>query len=798
MTRAGQVVNRRPHAASPRATLELLEERRLLATISGYIFEDLDGNRVISGGEVGQAGVAVYLDQNFNNVFDAGEPGTTSDAEGFYSFPGVDPGTFVVRALPPEGQVQTFPGPGGQIEAGNYDIDVEFLDEGTLSPADRQLVLQAVNKWEQVIVGDLPDVFDENRNRTIDDMLIEVETVNEPTAPFLGFANDYEHRSAEDGGLPYFGRLTLNVAFADAATDPTGFRDTILHEIGHDVGFLDYQFFDNGLTQGLTAPGTPFTNRQVFVTGDPRYVGENALREYNRIFETVPGFDTSNFVPLENRGQPSHWRESTFDMELMTSTGERRGDFSPFSTMTAGVMQDIGYTVDYSQADVYVPPGGAGTPDQPFATGGSDSRPFSVVVQIEDPDQVVDAANFGHRPNTRPSLVRLNAASVADPNLANLAVAGEPVRLTAAGAFDPDTFADDIVQQVVFYQESNGVPGLQTKGANADTYLAADGSAGRFQTFPEPDESLAGSSVTFYARGYDRALATTRTVEATVQLVGEQEPPARPTSLTARALGTTNVLLRWNDNATTEFGYRVEVSTDPDFEDELQERVFSVGPNTDVLEVTGLTPGEVYFSRVRAFNNGGSSAFAGRPQVVTLTPGEILLDPTDAGRSVIPFQGVVSVAGEAQFFQGPAGFNDDFLAVGAGSAVVYNPLVQQSGDYFLFANNPGGNNANVTLDVNGQPFAIDQTRNGGFQFLGNVELAAGGGNLLTLVGNGQSFLADAVRLVPAGVARTALASLAPAGPALARGLPDLLTPGLFADAAADEEPEDDAVDALFA
>jgi hypothetical protein len=60
--------------------MQLLEARRLFASIGGTVFNDLDADGVQGAGEVGQAGVIVFLDQNQNSVIDPGPTSTFTAA----------------------------------------------------------------------------------------------------------------------------------------------------------------------------------------------------------------------------------------------------------------------------------------------------------------------------------------------------------------------------------------------------------------------------------------------------------------------------------------------------------------------------------------------------------------------------------------------------------------------------------------------------------------------------------------------------------------------------------------------
>lgn len=62
-------------------------------------------------------------------------------------------------------------------------------------------------------------------------------------------------------------------------------------------------------------------------------------------------------VPIEGGGgegtRLGHWRETTFDNELMTGWVEEGNVRMPLSKLTTGALRDLGYTVDESKAEEY-------------------------------------------------------------------------------------------------------------------------------------------------------------------------------------------------------------------------------------------------------------------------------------------------------------------------------------------------------------------------------------------------------------------------------------------------------------
>jgi len=89
--------------------VESLEKRQLLASISGLVWNDTNGNASRGAGEPALPGVVVYLDANDNGSRDAGETFTSAAADGTYSFPGLVAGNYIVREEVPADFDRTFP-----------------------------------------------------------------------------------------------------------------------------------------------------------------------------------------------------------------------------------------------------------------------------------------------------------------------------------------------------------------------------------------------------------------------------------------------------------------------------------------------------------------------------------------------------------------------------------------------------------------------------------------------------------------------------------------------------------------
>ena len=122
-THLSQSTSRRDLADSPRSSrprkharlrhrrlqAERLEDRQLLATISGQVFNDLNADGVKNTGESGQSGWTVYLDADGNGQLGTSEISATTAADGSYSFGGLAAGTYTVAEVQQPGWQQTSP-----------------------------------------------------------------------------------------------------------------------------------------------------------------------------------------------------------------------------------------------------------------------------------------------------------------------------------------------------------------------------------------------------------------------------------------------------------------------------------------------------------------------------------------------------------------------------------------------------------------------------------------------------------------------------------------------------------------
>jgi hypothetical protein len=219
--------------------------------------------------------------------------------------------------------------------SGGFHIDLTIAG---MTAAQQTIVQQAAARWEQIIVGDLPNVT--YQGRVIDDTWIQISSLPiDGVGSILGQAGPTGIRSGSR--LPYAGEIQLDSADVADMQSHGALLGVIEHEMGHILG-IGTVWSDLGLLSGAG-------------TSNPIFTGARATAEYNTLFHV-----SARGVPVENTGgggtRDAHWRESTFGTELMTGWYDY-GQVNPISRITVASLADIGYQVNMAAADAYTPPG---------------------------------------------------------------------------------------------------------------------------------------------------------------------------------------------------------------------------------------------------------------------------------------------------------------------------------------------------------------------------------------------------------------------------------------------------------
>lgn len=234
-----------------------------------------------------------------------------------------------------------------------YTIELDYRSSFTAS--QQTAIRNAADRWEQVITGDLRPysildtgcggeaaVYDVNR--VVDDLVVIVEkATNDGSGGVLASAGPCTTRSSggEDPYLPPSAIISIDSDDL-AGMESDGTLETVVtHELGHAVGI-------GSLWQTMSLLNGAGTS-------DPTFTGAQAIAAYEDV-----GGPASTEVPVEgSTGNPgtddAHWRESTFDTELMTGFLDGTGD--ELSLVTVESLEDQGYVVDPGAADAYTLPG---------------------------------------------------------------------------------------------------------------------------------------------------------------------------------------------------------------------------------------------------------------------------------------------------------------------------------------------------------------------------------------------------------------------------------------------------------
>ncbi|AWX45319.1 hypothetical protein HME9304_02332 [Flagellimonas maritima] len=217
----------------------------------------------------------------------------------------------------------------------SFTIEVRFL--GGLTQGQQTIFDDAASRWAEIITGDLPPVQLANGD-IIENVRIDAQgTTIDGASGILGQAGPTQLRSGSF--LPATGIMRFDTADLARLEAENSLVDVIIHEMGHVLGFG-------------TLWSTQFLN---LISGEgsenPTFTGINAIREYR----FLTGDDSPDSVPVANTGgqgtRDGHWRESTFNNELMT--GFINDGINPVSKLSVAAFEDMGYIVDYNAANDY-------------------------------------------------------------------------------------------------------------------------------------------------------------------------------------------------------------------------------------------------------------------------------------------------------------------------------------------------------------------------------------------------------------------------------------------------------------
>ncbi|MFK8112902.1 MAG: dockerin type I domain-containing protein [Rubripirellula sp.] len=160
-----------------RLLVEHLGERRVLAAITGAVFDDANVSFQKDSAEVNVPERLIYVDANNNSELDAGESFVLAAEDGTYSIPNLGDGTYLLRLFNgTQTQSQTFP-----VEA--------TVADGTVTVADAtQLQLDGGTAFaltpDSLVIGDLSDGTDQSV--AVGQQLTQVQALPDGTLLIVG------------------------------------------------------------------------------------------------------------------------------------------------------------------------------------------------------------------------------------------------------------------------------------------------------------------------------------------------------------------------------------------------------------------------------------------------------------------------------------------------------------------------------------------------------------------------------------------------------------------------------------
>jgi hypothetical protein len=235
---------------------------------------------------------------------------------------------------------------------------------------DYDIILDSFNRWDSLVTVD-------SRHGSSYQITINIKI--DYLAPNILGGAEISHINSDPtesygNTVPYIGNITINnskmynLKTTIRNNGKSSLYYVLLHEIGHILGIGSF----------WSLPGCPKTGYVENGTTKHYYTGTNAFREYKSCFAYYNGSYNDSFVgiPIEDNGSPGtvevHPEEGPeeglsvdnryingifhpgLDTELMTGWLDGSPVSTPLSKITLGFLEDMGYTVNYNLADVYI------------------------------------------------------------------------------------------------------------------------------------------------------------------------------------------------------------------------------------------------------------------------------------------------------------------------------------------------------------------------------------------------------------------------------------------------------------
>ncbi len=288
-------------------------------------------------------------------------------------------------------------------------FDIELVFGAGFTASQIATIEAAARRWEQIIVGDLPDVV--YNGETIDDIRItvDVDAIDGPGSILAVGGTSFANLRDDADRLPFLSFVIFDEADMISMENNNLLFDVAIHEMGHALGFLSqyWQIPEKNLLD--------FENPT-----SPIFTGSTATAEYNALFGV-----NANGVPLQSTGNNmagGHWDQGTFGNEVMTPFIGTPP--MPLSRVTAAAMQDLGYVVNLNAADPYAPGMAPVNGNPSFQSSGGQlltgpATGNATMVTMPEPIVVIDPSVFD---STNPNSGNGINFSIMNSNLVNAVI----------------------------------------------------------------------------------------------------------------------------------------------------------------------------------------------------------------------------------------------------------------------------------------------------------------------------------------------------------------------------------------
>ena len=139
-----------------------------VGTVSGLVFNDLNGDGVQQAGETGLANVTVYADLSNSGALKAGDPTAVTNYNGNYTLNGVPEGAIIIRQETPTGDRQSYPvgGDGEHVSVTAAGVSGALFADSTRLYVSGSVTLNGVGQSGVLVYADLNNdgKFESNEN----------------------------------------------------------------------------------------------------------------------------------------------------------------------------------------------------------------------------------------------------------------------------------------------------------------------------------------------------------------------------------------------------------------------------------------------------------------------------------------------------------------------------------------------------------------------------------------------------------------------------------------------------------